>query len=237
MPSDLDLEPYWKELRSPAVPKLKARDHARRRVRLTRDLVTNGGSKFFKGEVMIIYGTWRGRFHMESELRPPKEIRQVSKSAFKLILGPRVVFLDIDGVLNNTEFFKRRGHEKDLHGPDMLDPENMEILNEILKKTGAVVVLSASSRHYKPLDEIASVFKQRGFDGIIHDRTPELWDEGRGKEIQTWLDANPCSAYVVLDDDVADMAHMRCRQVKTSIHEGGLQDYHVKQVCDLLGVR
>ena len=59
---------------------------------------------------------------------------------------------------------------------------------------------------------------------------------GRVK-IRTWLDANPCSAYVVLDDDVADMAHMRCRQVKTSIHEGGLQDYHVKQVCDLLGVR
>ena len=59
----------------------------------------------------------------------------------------RVIFLDVDGVLNNLEFLKKRQKllrvYKDMYLP-RLDDNNFIVLKELVDKTEAKLVLSSS---------------------------------------------------------------------------------------------
>ncbi len=156
-----------------------------------------------------------------------------------------VVFLDIDGVLNN------RLHLLGLVGlcrSDfrlMIDPEKVELLNMILRATGAVIVVSSSWRHGRSLDELRMILADRGLRGDVIDVTPDAsvlkgpaphggWM--RGHEIEAWLDAHPThSEFVVLDDD-DDMAGVQDHLIQTSFDDG-LTLEHVEQAIKVLGGR
>lgn len=162
-------------------------------------------------------------------------------------MSMRVVFLDIDGVLNSEPWLARSVEER--LGPDfdpeldatwiaMLDPEAVARFDRLVAASGAKVVVSSSWRMMLPLADLARFLAIRGFSGEIIDATTTargLVADGvteRGHQIAHWLDANPVTSFVILDDQT-DMAHLGDRHVLTS-WEKGLTDADVERALALL---
>ncbi len=104
----------------------------------------------------------------------------------------RVIFLDIDGVLAPI----RRG---DRYGD--LDPACIEVLNEIVVRAGADVVVSSTWRHGKTAAELQEILEAQGFTGRVVDKTPTgTPGADRRDEIAAWLAEHDVSGYVIIDD-------------------------------------
>jgi len=75
----------------------------------------------------------------------------------------RVVFLDIDGVLAPIRRWDRYGD---------LDPACIEVLNEIVARGFADVVVSSTWRHGKTVAELQEILEAEGFTGVVLTRLP-----------------------------------------------------------------
>jgi hypothetical protein len=139
-----------------------------------------------------------------------------------------VVFLDIDGVLNNEALLIQHG------GDDKLDPEAINLVNELLRKTGANVVITSTWRLGHSLNMLQHIFKNNGFkypERIIG-ATTDLPGKERGHEITLWLKQVPVDAFVVLDDD-SDMFGVKDKHVKTTF-KVGLNKEHIKCALQII---
>lgn len=133
----------------------------------------------------------------------------------------KIIFLDIDGVLNHEAFYKdrhekiKRGEELPSHPLDEIDPKCVQNLNRLCDETGANVVISSSWRH-SGFQYCVDALHGSGFTGCIIDITPNLRGDGclRGNEILQWIKSNKeivgeyyqFTEYVILDDD-SDMLY------------------------------
>lgn len=154
----------------------------------------------------------------------------------------RIVFLDIDGVLNDAEFLSSRRGARPI---DDINPVNVARLSRLLAQAGAEAVLSSSWREHYSVEEVTSFLRHHGFTGELLGATPSWWrtPDGtlavRGDEIQGWLDGWPdgdrphVESFVILDDN-DDMVHLSQRLVQTSFDNGGLLDEHVERAVALL---
>lgn len=130
----------------------------------------------------------------------------------------KIIFLDFDGVLNDTKCITRvptmLGRK---WNHDSIRTYLVRELNEIIRQTGAKVVVSSSWRQVFDASELQQILVEAGFEGEVIDTTPimcennKFTDEGRfydrADEIRTWLqlrDSNPeaekVEGFVVLDD-------------------------------------
>lgn len=105
----------------------------------------------------------------------------------------KVVFLDIDGVLNNFGLLRK-------HGFDYIDPSMVARFGGVIGRTGAEVVLSSYWRlHPSDRSIVDYCLGDRGMS--VMDVTPRLVGP-RANEISLWLDANrEVTRYAILDDD------------------------------------
>ena len=153
----------------------------------------------------------------------------------------KVIFLDIDGVLNSGAWYVKR--PSDGRWPiSHLDPDAVKVLNEIIEKTGAVVVVSSTWRIGQGRTWLQEVLTTAGFTGTVVGKTTVLDEKERGHEIQEWLDNvapmyarrnDPVSHFVILDDDT-DMAHLRSKLVHIN-HDAGLTHKYVEEILNHLG--
>lgn len=136
----------------------------------------------------------------------------------------KVLFLDMDGVVNSAESFEAnhvaRTKEREERGegaefaPQFCFPFGhiseplVARLNTIIEEVGCLIVISSAWRIGRSPKQIGEYLSVKGFkyaDQII-DKTSNDSIEGRGGEIQTWLDKNPqVTQYVILDDDSLDI--------------------------------
>lgn len=115
----------------------------------------------------------------------------------------KVIFLDIDGVLNTREFL-----EKNIPVMPMfngwgyaIDPRAVERLGAAIRATAASVVLSSTWRLFVPLMDLEVFLRAYGCPARIIDKTPLLSTFGREREVETWLKEHPeISRFVILDD-------------------------------------
>ena len=118
----------------------------------------------------------------------------------------RVIFLDIDGVLAPIRRWDRYGD---------LDPACIQVLNQIVARGGADVVVSSTWRYGKTVAELQAILATQGFTGRVLDRTPTgVPGADRGEEIAAWLAEHAVAGYVIIDDH-ADMGSLRTRLVQT----------------------
>lgn len=123
----------------------------------------------------------------------------------------RVIFLDIDGVLAPI---RRWDHYGDL------DPACIQVLNEIVARGEADVVVSSTWRHGKTVAELQVMLQSQGFTGCVLDTTPTgMTGVDRGEEIAAWLAGHDVSGYVIIDDHV-DMGELRTHLVQTDPAQG-----------------
>lgn len=124
----------------------------------------------------------------------------------------KVIFLDIDGVMNSVAT-----RPQDPRGLlDFLDPVNVAVLNTIVQATGAVVVVSSSWRRTMPFPALQATFAAAGCVAEIVDITPTIDPHQRGLEVAAWLarQPEPPHRFVVLDDEF-DMPAFPDRLVRT----------------------
>ena len=134
-----------------------------------------------------------------------------------------VIFLDIDGVLNNRDTFIRRYKEylKTKVLTLEIDEEKVELLKSIVEITGYNIVLSSSWRiffekkdniiianHSKVL-KLNSLLKKYGM--YIYDMTPYDTNRNRFLEIKQYLLSNNISNYIILDDELIEDSQIRIK--------------------------
>jgi len=152
----------------------------------------------------------------------------------------KIVFLDIDGVLNSEQLMTKMG--SDLWGDgSVLDPIAIERLNHLTDVTGAKIVISSSWRIAYEWDELVSILKNSGIKAEVLDKTPRFPYDDRADEIWSWLNnaQESVETYVILDDDRLEAKRdnsdpvLDMHFVRTSWLDG-LQDRHVEKAISIL---
>ena len=133
----------------------------------------------------------------------------------------KVIFLDLDGVLNTDRYLKQR----DPVAQGCIDETKIPLLLRILEETGAVIVLSTSWRLYWDPDpalcapEWWAVGESLARFGLrFYERTPAYNGNHRDREVRDWLDAHKgeVESFVILDDIHFGWGDLADRLVHTS---------------------
>lgn len=156
----------------------------------------------------------------------------------------KIVFLDIDGVLNSESFWSdktqgARYREAVANGCSKteqlalanIDPKAVDLLNKILEETDAELVISSTWRTHLELPEILAFM---GVKKQIYSVTPTTLKRHRGTEIQMWLDCHPdIDNYIILDDD-SDMLNKQLNHFIHTSWKNGLTLDHVDKAIKIL---
>ena len=132
----------------------------------------------------------------------------------------KIIFLDIDGVLNVY------CQDRDEYGCTFHKhfEDNLKL---IIEQTNAKIVISSTWR-MSGLEIMQEMWKSRGLAGEIIDITPtevDVVEQGtcefydlvcRGHEIQQWIDTHNILTYCIIDDDSDMLESQKDNFVKTS---------------------
>lgn len=163
----------------------------------------------------------------------------------------KILFLDIDGVLNTERWHKKmiESHApKDSFGYDF-DPEAVANLRHIVEATGAEIVISSSWKGYG-MDGLQELWETRDLPGKVIDFTPDVVTDEmllqinleevdmmicRGKEIKKWLSMhkNKVSHYAILDD-YDDMLPEQMPHFVQTNYEVGISKQDADRVIEIL---
>lgn len=121
----------------------------------------------------------------------------------------KILFLDIDGVLNNTAtFIHNRQMQKKYVGYshrhfDEIDPKLLALVRHICEETGAKIVISSSWRILHTMGQIIEVFEAQGWKNPpVIDMTGRSDNGFRGQEVYNWIEGcESLTGYAILDDD------------------------------------
>lgn len=148
----------------------------------------------------------------------------------------KVIFLDIDGVLNSVAYDRTRTEED-----GNIDVSRLPLVKQIVDATGAGIVLSSSWRRHWSADGIDcdnigirlnNTFYRAGL--TISDKTPDI--PSRADAISAWLELHKeTEAFVILDDEVFGWGDLASKLVRTNSRIGrGLEPHHVETAINIL---
>lgn len=156
----------------------------------------------------------------------------------------KVIFLDIDGVLN-TYFTK----EYTKMGAIFIEEKKVEILKKIIEQSDAKIVLSSTWRmgwehiehgksdtwYAKDFIELKDKLQELGV--ILYDKTQVLDStmRRRGKEIELYLKSrNDIDGYAILDDLGGRWLRPCSSHLVQTSEYRGLEEKHIKTVLKML---
>lgn len=102
----------------------------------------------------------------------------------------KVIFVDVDGVLNSDDFIDS------VKGKQDIDIKTVLLLKRAIEETGAKIVMDTSFRYTQSFLKVQEMLLQ---NGIMFDKTPFI-DNERGKEIKQYLSEHRnIEDYILLD--------------------------------------
>lgn len=161
----------------------------------------------------------------------------------------KVIFLDIDGVINSS--FWVESHQQEISDGTLIDIEKIELLAKIVNNTGASLVMHSGWRFWfdsnmqpirKEAQNLIDLLLDSGLS--IYAMTPDLTTEEikktkmfskvKASEIFLWLKQNPkVDKWIVLDDIDLNNDELATRQVRTN-GEIGLTEEDVDRAIEML---
>lgn len=131
----------------------------------------------------------------------------------------KVLFLDFDGVLNNDSSAYIHGYRYNtsLYCAPAADPVSVELIDILVAKSDANIVVSSSWRVDKTVEELKDIlchqFGLRSWNKVI-DKTPlPTYERGelRGHQVDAWLNYSAIDVddYVIIDDSADFLDHHR----------------------------
>jgi len=154
-----------------------------------------------------------------------------------------IIFIDIDGVLNNSRTFKKAKYKKQFlshfeYDCAELEKELIENLYTIVMQNTAKIVISSSWRIYLGIEDFKLLFysvSNKDFSEIIIDCTPCVESNiiqivaSREVEIKVWLEINKdkydIQKYIIIDDETHDLKSLMNHVVKIDSTEGLTHKY------------
>lgn len=140
----------------------------------------------------------------------------------------KIIFLDFDDVLNTSKTLERG---------ELFETSKIGLLNDILDRTDAKIVVTSNWRLAATSGELEEILVEAGVHaaGRVTGVTPWIEDLSRGAEINAWLENAPLPVgkFVIIDDR-ADMEAFSRRLVRTD-PRFGLVPGQVEDVIGLLG--
>lgn len=130
----------------------------------------------------------------------------------------KVVFLDIDGVLNSTQYLKNLDSERvfDLFDADLedpvnikdlgvlIDPDHVSVLNTICLESQAGLVITSNWRFRVSLAGLDMILRDRGLDTqipVLGRTLIRMSEYYRQNEIEHYLEAHPeIESFLILED-------------------------------------
>lgn len=144
----------------------------------------------------------------------------------------KVLFLDIDGVLNSGRTVFAFGDYPHGLSPESIakfDPVALTLVRNLCRAAGASVVLSSSWRKLHPYSDVAAAL-----DLPIIDSTPCLSTQ-RGPEIAQWLELHPEVTHWAIVDDDSDMLPEQLPHFVQTNARDGLTLGNLERLCEILG--
>lgn len=144
----------------------------------------------------------------------------------------KVLFLDIDGVLNSN-------HDPALDENRIMgiSPRLMPHLNRVLLESGAKVVISSTWRLHHKLSELRELLVAQGFEfpERVIDATGVRFSGCRGHEIAMWLDDHKdfVTEWAIVDD-TPDMLESQFQRFVQTDYSVGLTEENVGSLIKLL---
>ena len=152
----------------------------------------------------------------------------------------KFIFLDIDGVCNCASTKER------FSGYIGVEQEKIALVKQIVEATGAKIVLSSTWRldllwfnegqsvNLDCFEYLKQEFAKQNLE--FFDVTPSHKDSWRGREIQEWLDncQEQIDGYVVIDDDIYDIALEHRGHILQTSWQTGLKPNGVKWAIQIL---
>ncbi|MBQ2988460.1 MAG: hypothetical protein IJD59_05085 [Clostridia bacterium] len=150
----------------------------------------------------------------------------------------KILFLDIDGVLNSARYDALR-----LPDQGNIDETRLPLLQRIIGETQAKIVLSSSWRKQWDKNDalcgengaaINRLFRAHGLS--VYDKIPDFPSNDRAEEIRAWLKQNASvTRFVILDDIRFGWGDLQDFVVNTNSRIGrGLEERHAEQAIRLL---
>lgn len=148
----------------------------------------------------------------------------------------KVIFLDIDGVLNSN--FWNDSHQKEISDGTLIDEEKIKLLGEFIKSTNAKIVLHSGWKYWfdaeirplrKEAERLKSLLEKEGIfiEGITPDHSTEEIRKNKkfslikAGEILAWLEEHKeYDRWVVIDDLDLHNDEIRAHQVQTDANVG-----------------
>lgn len=161
----------------------------------------------------------------------------------------KVIFLDIDGVLNSDRsifILKMKEFPAKAHFTSVMqnrynylmskvDPIAVQVLNRIVEDTSAKIVVSSANRIPLGKDGVIETLYDMGVEADIIDVTLSTRSGNRGSQIQEWLDRHEVESYVILDDSSDMLATQLMNFVRVN-PEIGLSWNDLNKAKRILGV-
>lgn len=169
----------------------------------------------------------------------------------------KVIFLDVDGVLNTSKTYEKINNSFKTTGKKELDIDGfrLEYLKRIIDETDAKIVLSSTWR--KSFEKqnnklIPRTEKGKRFLNILDEYEIKLFDiidndfyENRENLINFWLSKNDVESFIIIDDEPNLFNILLDRLIKTSRVKNnemlmnmddcyGLCEYHIEIAKDML---
>ena len=123
----------------------------------------------------------------------------------------KVLFLDIDGVLNNFTAHNFK---------DKFSEPACKNLNTLLQDVPDLSIVISSSWRHRGLDKMKEVLEKNGIDPKRAIDITGDEDGERGNQIRCWLDRNPETSHFVIFDDNSDMESVKDNFVKINGYVG-----------------
>jgi hypothetical protein len=135
----------------------------------------------------------------------------------------KIIFLDIDGVLNNS-----LGGAPGTGAKPKLNKSSIDAINMIIEQVPDVrFVLSSRWRVDYGYAETVRYLKESGINGVFIGQTPNFDNPSTEKlkprrryEIQKYLDDHGITVQFVIIDDNSDLGRLVSRQIKTRWSSG-----------------
>lgn len=151
-------------------------------------------------------------------------------------LPPRIIFLDIDGVLNSLATYVVGGDwPQELTDADKFDQVSIGLVREACRNGGLKIVVSSTWRFINPWDAIGKAFDLP----VIGSTSLKIVHNKRGQEIQDWLNANPeVIEYAIIDDMLPSnfLPGQQSRLIRTH-DENGFTWQSYCELCGIFGIR
>lgn len=147
-------------------------------------------------------------------------------------MSRKVIFMDIDGVLNSMKTVYANGkYPRALADVYQFDQNARALLRRFCASSGAEIVLSSSWRNWNTVQDCATALNLP-----IIDKTPHIKGVDRGSEIEAWLQAHTdVTEYAILDDGSDMLPEQQPRFIRTDTREGFcFKDYC--RLCEMFGI-